>query len=142
MKYHSWHLCLTSLQIMLLPIQIVGKSGNWTLCCAILVWNRTCDFKLNSSCAFVQFWNHVNDFRTNCTDLDMCWIHLEENHVPVFCTYNRFIRYTFIFWLHSWKTEDSDGENKKNLVHFCSILIVSNSTWPLIMPKNVLIGVN
>ena len=70
------------------------------------------------------------------TDLDMCRIHLEENHVPVFCTYNRFILYTVIFWLHTWNAEDSDAERiKKNLVHFGSILIVSNTVWPLIYPK-------
>ena len=71
------------------------------------------------------------------TVLNICLIHLEENHVPVSCTCNRFIRYTVIFWLHTWNAKDSKGENKKYTVHFCSILIVSssNTTWQLIYPK-------
>ena len=58
-------------------------------------------------------------------DLDMCRIHLEENHVPVFCTYNRFILYTVIFWLQNWNAEDSEGESQKNPVHFCSMTNVT-----------------
>ena len=58
-------------------------------------------------------------------DLDMCRIHLEENHVPVFCTYNRFILYTVIFWLQNWNAEDSEGESKKNPVHFCAMTNVT-----------------
>ena len=70
----------------------------------------------------------------------MIWIYvvstcLEENHVTAFCTYNRLIWYSVIFWLHTWNAEDSKGENKKNLLHFCSILIVSNKAWPFIYPK-------
>ena len=58
-----------------------------------------------------------------------------------FCNYNRFIRYTVLFWLHTWNAEDSEGESKKHLVHFCSIL----SVWfhvAAYIPKNVLVGVN
>ena len=46
-------------------------------------------------------------------NLDIYRIHLEENHVPVFCTYNRFIQYTVILWLHTWNAEDSEGESEK-----------------------------
>ena len=52
------------------------------------------------------------------TELDTCRIHLEEYHEPVFCTFNRFIRYTVIFSVHTWNTEDSEGESQKNLVTF------------------------
>ena len=72
------------------------------------------------------------------TGLDIYRIHLEEYHEPVFCTYNRFIRwYTVIFSVHTWITEDAEGESKKNLVHFRSILIVSpsNTAWPLMYLK-------
>ena len=58
-------------------------------------------------------------------DLDMCRIHLEENHVPVFCTYNRFILYTVIFWLQNWNAEDSEGESQKHPVHFWSMTNVT-----------------
>ena len=37
--------------------------------------------------------------------------------------------------IHFWNAEDSEGEGQENLVHFCSILIVSKTAWPLIYPK-------
>ena len=43
------------------------------------------------------------------TGLDIYRIHFEEYHEPVFCTYNRFIRYIVIF---SWITEDAEGESQ------------------------------
>ena len=59
------------------------------------------------------------------TELDICRIHLEEYHEPVFCTFNRFIRYTVIFSVHTWNTEDSEGERLKEPGFiFCCILIV------------------
>ena len=54
-------------------------------------------------------------------ELDVCRIHLEEYHEPVFCTFNSFIRYTVIFSVHTWNTEDSEGESKKNLVTFSAL---------------------
>ena len=44
-------------------------SGDWTLCCAILVWNHTCNFKSNSRCALIQFWNHAYDLSPKYTPL-------------------------------------------------------------------------
>ena len=53
-----------------------------------------------------------------------------------FCTYIRFILYTVIFWSHTSETLNTLSErDKKYLVHFCSILIVSNTVWPLIYSK-------
>ena len=43
--------------------------------CAILVWDHTCDFKLNSRCALIRFWDHAYDFSPNCTPL--CSITME-----------------------------------------------------------------
>ena len=50
-----------------------------------------------------------------------------------FCTYNRFILHTVIFLLHTSETLKTprERESKKHLIHFCSILIVSNTAWPL-----------
>ena len=136
-----WYLCLTSLQIILLPIQIAGKIDE------IKWWLNfmSCNFGLKSYLWFQielplclrSILKSREWFQTKLHwfGYDLCRIHLEENHVPVFCTYNRSIRYTIIFWLHTWNAEDSEGENQKNLVHFCSILIVSNYAWLLIYPK-------
>ena len=70
-------------------------------------------------------------------ELDICRIHLEEYHEPVFRTFNRFIRYTVIFSVHTWNTEDSEGESKKNLVTFSALSwsSSSNTAWPLIYLK-------
>ena len=44
-----------------------------------------------------------------------------------FCTCNRFIRYTVIFLVHTWNTEDSEGESLKKsgtfLLYFDSVLV-------------------
>ena len=72
------------------------------------------------------------------TDLDICRIHLKENHVPVclhlqqvYSVYSNFV----ITHLKRWRLRGR--ESQKNLAHFCSILIVSssNTAWPLIYVK-------
>ena len=54
-------------------------------------------------------------------------IHLEEYHEPVFLHCNRFIRYTVIFFVHAWNTEDSEGESLKKpgtfLLYLDSVLV-------------------
>ena len=72
------------------------------------------------------------------TELDIRRTHVEEYHEPVFYTFNRFIRCTVIFSVHSSNTEDSEGESKKKPGYIlCYILIVSssNTAWPLIYLK-------
>ena len=54
-------------------------------------------------------------------------IHLEEYHEPVFLHCNRFIRYTVISFVHTWNTEDSEGESLKKpgtfLLYLDSVLV-------------------
>ena len=57
---------------------VIIKSGNWSSCRAILIWNHTCDFETNSRCTLVQFWNQAYDFRPNCTPLS--WITIINEH--------------------------------------------------------------
>ena len=64
----------------------------------------------------------INIYIHNSTiELDICRIHVEEYHKPVFYTFNRFIRYAVIFSVHTWNTEDSEGEGQKNLVTFSAL---------------------
>ena len=64
-------------------------------------------------------------FQRDLSELDICCIYLEEYHEPVFCIFNRLIRYTVNFSDHTLNTEDSEGESPKNLVRF-------SSSWELI----------
>ena len=79
-------------------------------------FNGTCDFSSSNFFSFF-FW--------------LIWIcmriHLEEYHEPVFLHCNRFIRYTVIFFVHTWNTEDSEGESLKKpgtfLLYLDSVLV-------------------
>ena len=104
---------------------------------ATFPWRFVSWLQIGSAWGFEQnlwllFFEVVQDF---LTDLDMyvesTWKSITKK---LFCTFSRFIWYTVIFSVHTWKTEDSEGEN---LLHFCSILIVSssNTAWPLIYLK-------
>ena len=53
------------------------------------------------------------------------FLHLHQ----VFSVYCNFLITLF------WNAEYSEREGQKNLVHFCSVLKVSNTAWPLIYPK-------
>ena len=79
---------------------------------------------LNGTCEF----SSSNFFRFFLTDLDMygesTWKSITNQF---FCTCNRFIRYTVIFLVHTWNTEDSEGESLKKpgtfLLYFDSVLV-------------------
>ena len=78
-------------------------------------FNGTCDF--SSSNFFSYFW--------------LIWICMRIPWKSItnqfFCTCNRFIRYTVIFFVHTWNTEDSEGESLKKpgtfLLYLDSVLV-------------------
>ena len=72
-------------------------------------------------------------------ELDVCRIHLEEYHEPVFCTFNSFYYsvYCNLLCTHLKHWRLRGRKSKKPGYIFCSILIVfsSNTVWPLIYLK-------
>ena len=99
-----------------------------------------CDFSsavrqlLTSNRFSLRLWTElVTSLRRTCSDFFdwfryVCRIHLEEYHKPIFfCTFKRFIWYTVIFSVHTWNTDDGEGERLKKtgifLLYFDSVLV-------------------
>ena len=68
------------------------------------------------------------------TDLDICRIHLEENHAPVLALQQVYSVYCNFLITHFWNAEDSEGGTKKTW-YISALSFVSNTAWPLIYPK-------
>ena len=71
LECRTWSFSVESYALTIKALRLSIKTGNHEMIYnrAILVWNYSCDFKLNLRCALVQFWNHAYDFSPNCTPL-------------------------------------------------------------------------
>ena len=115
-----------------------------------------CDFSsavcqlLTSNRLSLRLWTELltsllRTFSGFLTDLEM---YVESTWKSVtnqfFCTFNRFIWYTVNFSVHTWNTEDSEGESLKKpgtfLLYLDSVLALYRVAANI--PKNFLVGVN